>query len=106
ISFFFFSSRRRHTRSKRDWSSDVCSSDLFPETTATARLRNQVPAKNRQPFTNKFSAKKTALLQDERYPTSVWASAPAPNEAGVRASRTSPTTNPAAALGPGRARIV
>src|SRR5699024_6173897 len=30
--FFFFSSRRRHTRSKRDWSSDVCSSDLlFPE---------------------------------------------------------------------------
>src|SRR5207249_9157904 len=28
--FFFFSSRRRHTRSKRDWSSDVCSSDLPP----------------------------------------------------------------------------
>src|SRR5207249_679782 len=27
---FFFSSRRRHTRSKRDWSSDVCSSDLVP----------------------------------------------------------------------------
>src|SRR5207249_7478182 len=27
---FFFSSRRRHTRSKRDWSSDVCSSDLQP----------------------------------------------------------------------------
>src|SRR5699024_11824059 len=26
---FFFSSRRRHTRSKRDWSSDVCSSDLY-----------------------------------------------------------------------------
>src|SRR2546421_4320990 len=25
--FFFFSSRRRHTRSDRDWSSDVCSSD-------------------------------------------------------------------------------
>src|SRR5699024_11560097 len=32
---FFFSSRRRHTRSKRDWSSDVCSSDLAtPELTA------------------------------------------------------------------------
>src|SRR5699024_11724542 len=28
INLFFFSSRRRHTRSKRDWSSDVCSSDL------------------------------------------------------------------------------
>src|SRR5690349_22922789 len=29
--FFFFSSRRRHTRSLRDWSSDVCSSDLFDQ---------------------------------------------------------------------------
>src|SRR5438067_5442349 len=28
VPFFFFSSRRRHTISKRDWSSDVCSSDL------------------------------------------------------------------------------
>src|SRR2546429_6122926 len=27
---FFFSSRRRHTRCSRDWSSDVCSSDLEP----------------------------------------------------------------------------
>src|SRR5690625_7803700 len=27
---FFFSSRRRHTRWPRDWSSDVCSSDLEP----------------------------------------------------------------------------
>src|SRR5216683_3630865 len=29
--FFFFSSRRRHTRSDRDWSSDVCSSDLVAD---------------------------------------------------------------------------
>src|SRR5260370_18479305 len=28
ITFFFFSSRRRHTRFNGDWSSDVCSSDL------------------------------------------------------------------------------
>src|SRR3989442_11174465 len=28
---FFFSSRRRHTRCGRDWSSDVCSSDLAQE---------------------------------------------------------------------------
>src|SRR5690625_6820193 len=28
--YLFFSSRRRHTRWPRDWSSDVCSSDLFP----------------------------------------------------------------------------
>src|SRR5437868_15523644 len=31
---FFFSSRRRHTRSKRDWSSDVCSSDLLAKCTS------------------------------------------------------------------------
>src|SRR5687768_17948556 len=33
---FFFSSRRRHTRCSRDWSSDVCSSDLvvFEDTLA------------------------------------------------------------------------
>src|SRR5436305_4587293 len=31
IFFFFFSSRRRHTRCGRDWSSDVCSSDLGEE---------------------------------------------------------------------------
>src|SRR5437588_3067504 len=30
VLFFFFSSRRRHTRSLCDWSSDVCSSDLKP----------------------------------------------------------------------------
>src|SRR5699024_11897496 len=50
--FFFFSSRRRHTRSKRDWSSDVCSSDLLyldigdhvdlsaPVTEATMGIKN------------------------------------------------------------------
>src|SRR5207249_8185300 len=40
---FFFSSRRRHTRSKRDWSSDVCSSDLsaHPE---------QLPVEQRTPI--------------------------------------------------------
>src|SRR5207249_8001715 len=36
--FFFFSSRRRHTRSKRDWSSDVCSSDLVRVPCSTPRL--------------------------------------------------------------------
>src|SRR5206468_8622875 len=32
---FFFSSRRRHTRSDRDWSSDVCSSDLVEDLLAS-----------------------------------------------------------------------
>src|SRR4051812_49573049 len=31
LPFFFFSSRRRHTRLTCDWSSDVCSSDLVPQ---------------------------------------------------------------------------
>src|SRR5712692_6379156 len=34
--FFFFSSRRRHTRWNCDWSSDVCSSDLAPRAAAVA----------------------------------------------------------------------
>src|SRR5207253_8395580 len=34
--FFFFSSRRRHTRWPRDWSSDVCSSDLICGTSSAA----------------------------------------------------------------------
>src|SRR5690606_40137106 len=31
LCLFFFSSRRRHTRFSRDWSSDVCSSDLVEQ---------------------------------------------------------------------------
>src|SRR6266436_1486157 len=42
FSFFFFSSRRRHTRCSRDWSSDVCSSDLVtPLTPRPARARDR-----------------------------------------------------------------
>src|SRR5260221_7136270 len=37
--FFFFSSRRRHTRSLCDWSSDVCSSDL-PDVSAAEAIRH------------------------------------------------------------------
>src|SRR5207253_7651441 len=38
--FFFFSSRRRHTRWPRDWSSDVCSSDLADVTPTPAWSRS------------------------------------------------------------------
>src|SRR6266566_8036432 len=37
--FFFFSSRRRHTRLQGDWSSDVCSSDLILERSEDLRER-------------------------------------------------------------------
>src|SRR6266853_3276094 len=36
--FFFFSSRRRHTRFDCDWSSDVCSSDLMPAEAETVAI--------------------------------------------------------------------
>src|SRR5690625_6620343 len=39
---FFFSSRRRHTRWPRDWSSDVCSSDLKPITDSPELMFNAV----------------------------------------------------------------
>src|SRR5699024_11411030 len=41
LCFFFFSSRRRHTRSKRDWSSDVCSSDLMTLALVGSTNQNQ-----------------------------------------------------------------
>src|SRR2546422_6291324 len=50
VMFFFFSSRRRHTRCSRDWSSDVCSSDLVG-------LESQVPGiykRNLPPLTSKY----------------------------------------------------
>src|SRR5690606_40772788 len=45
---FFFSSRRRHTRFSRDWSSDVCSSDLihFLETLFVAIIDAALAAQN------------------------------------------------------------
>src|SRR5690625_8048399 len=50
---FFFSSRRRHTRWPRDWSSDVCSSDLKPiaplRRTAQPKQKALRPAKRQPP---------------------------------------------------------
>src|SRR5260370_18299488 len=42
---FFFSSRRRHTRFKCDWSSDVCSSDLFLGSISLRVFRYSTPAR-------------------------------------------------------------
>src|SRR5690606_41046633 len=39
--YFFFSSRRRHTRFSRDWSSDVCSSDLVSDLTGYQPTANK-----------------------------------------------------------------
>src|SRR5215510_15162235 len=42
LTTFFFSSRRRHTRWPRDWSSDVCSSDLCDRRSDLAAISDQV----------------------------------------------------------------
>src|SRR3982751_1313227 len=47
---FFFSSRRRHTRSDRDWSSDVCSSDLPRRDALGAEVEAVVTRKGRDRF--------------------------------------------------------
>src|SRR5699024_11802631 len=45
LASFFFSSRRRHTRSKRDWSSDVCSSDLLVDNTTNPHDHHGISVK-------------------------------------------------------------
>src|SRR6266436_5668458 len=59
----FFASRRRHTRCSRDWSSDVCSSDLF----AGTRLRHH-EARNEEPkaCTRESAGGATAQVVAER----------------------------------------
>src|SRR2546430_3774814 len=46
---FFFSSRRRHTRFDCDWSSDVCSSDLPPDSPAAGGRRRGAASPARRP---------------------------------------------------------
>src|SRR2546422_441158 len=45
--FFFFSSRRRHTRCSRDWSSDVCSSDLYQKAAGDWETNEKFPSGHR-----------------------------------------------------------
>src|SRR2546421_5181335 len=61
---FFFSSRRRHTRSDRDWSSDVCSSDLYLE------QRQPIPEGSR----GATSRGEVSAGRDGRRPANTWRS--------------------------------
>src|SRR5690554_2856208 len=54
IGLFFFSSRRRHTRCGRDWSSDVCSSDLHNKQQYYQNLLSQVFQAKQVSFINPF----------------------------------------------------
>src|SRR5438874_6252832 len=53
--FFFFSSRRRHTRSLRDWSSDVCSSDLFGSGFSSGHFINRIEGAEAVDLTHHFA---------------------------------------------------
>src|SRR5215475_4184273 len=66
ILFFFFSSRRRHTRFSRDWSSDVCSSDLEP----IAQEMGERTARERD-AADRASGLERSLLGDDPPPTQV-----------------------------------
>src|SRR5438034_7667492 len=66
---FFFSSRRRHTRSLCDWSSDVCSSDLFPRHFRTVFLSRDQGHGQLRPI--EFLARIQAELP-ANLPTSLW----------------------------------
>src|SRR5437870_13602344 len=67
--FFFFSSRRRHTRWPRDWSSDVCSSDLNVRPTAHAACTRWAmadsplgPAPTRRYVADCFPSRSTSIV--------------------------------------------
>src|SRR5699024_12204655 len=57
-------SRRRHTRSKRDWSSDVCSSDLSPEV-EVLDVRIQAPSFDNQRFGSSTSGDAVATWDED-----------------------------------------
>src|SRR3712207_7161820 len=62
--FFFFSSRRRHTRYWRDWSSDVCSSDLMLRPVGEVFLDKESIARFRTAWRDLFGA---AAAEDPLY---------------------------------------
>src|SRR5260370_27618153 len=73
--FFFFASRRRHTRFKWEWSSDVCSSDLDPDAAPAPErglvlalaLRQDLPAAGGRPGTPLVSGQAIAPRPDLRH---------------------------------------
>src|SRR5207302_3321140 len=77
--FFFFSSRRRHTRFSRDWSSDVCSSDLL-----SGRRRGHVDVA--APFTSGGRPGRLRVLPPRRHRRQRALGRAAPRRAAVKRS--------------------
>ena len=83
---FFFSSRRRHTRLRRDWSSDVCSSDLPPSPS------NRSPAPSSRPPRSHPAPRPRAaerVVPVSPIPPSAPSGDPGPQPAGWRSDRKS-----------------
>src|SRR5688500_20348309 len=57
MGMFFFSSRRRHTRLQGDWSSDVCSSDLWPRRVTPEGSGSSSGGEARTSFTSRASSR-------------------------------------------------
>src|SRR3712207_1086071 len=74
----FFSSRRRHTRYWRDWSSDVCSSDLGTAASPTARGCSGSPTRPRTSTSREGSSGAPATWSDWSSSRSCSCSGPAP----------------------------
>src|SRR5690606_40017701 len=82
--FFFFSSRRRHTRFSRDWSSDVCSSDLIEPHGPPARC-----------CANRSTRQPSEMPSQNRYPIRYdWKKFASPNRASAAAPSTAITPTP------------
>src|SRR5260370_10062634 len=63
VGLFFFSSRRRHTRFKCDWSSDVCSSDLYSSSVVAVEESEEVSAEVKALDGQAISVVVVAVLQ-------------------------------------------
>src|SRR2546429_1503561 len=72
---FFFSSRRRHTRCSRDWSSDVCSSDLLTYA-RFSRSRNRCSSRRSPPRCTESKGACGGVFGDRCYPRPLHGPAP------------------------------
>src|SRR3712207_7804889 len=64
---FFFSSRRRHTRYWRDWSSDVCSSDLVGQISKPHGIKGEVKVFPLTDDIKRFKKLDYVIINDEEF---------------------------------------
>src|SRR5690606_39742388 len=89
---FFFSSRRRHTRFSRDWSSDVCSSDLrrFPLDHRAPEMQNRlIAAYTKGAFARDVLLAKQDYVQAYGIGSAYWQQADAPQQQTLQIGRAS-----------------